>query len=313
MNEKRILLSLRNDSVYQIWKLVDLKNGFFKIKSSSNVNNCLTIINNSLLVKKCDDYNSLWKIEDLADGYFNLINNNLSLYYSNDELLVGNEKGKFKLISYDKVKMYRGIDISMWQGDINFKILADENPNFVIMRVGTGRNEYEKDSKFDDYYLKANYYDIPVGAYTYSFAKNISEAKKEAELTLEWLNGKKMDLPIFYDIENVSQTLLGKDVLTKIAETFCEKIMENGYHCGIYANKYFLNDYLDAKTLSEKYPIWLAHWTGTNYYEEALSNINFKTDYSLTPYKYWQFSSLGSYRSITENTVDLDLGYDIFD
>ena len=183
-----------------------------------------------------------------------------------------------------------------------------ENPDFIIMRVGTGRNEYEKDSKFDEYYSSANYYDIPIGAYTYSFAKNIEEAKKEANLTLKWLDGKRLDLPIFYDIENISQTILGKEVLTKIAETFCLKIMENGYHCGIYANKYFLKDYL-----SSKYPIWLAHWNGTNNYNDALHDLNFRTDYSLTPYKYWQFSSLGTYRGITANTVDLDIGYDIFD
>ena len=313
LNRNKISLSNEKDSIYQIWKLTDLKNGFFKIKSSSNINNCLSVKNNRLLINKCNDNNSLWKLDDLSDGYFNFVNNNLYLHYHNNDLLMGNEKGRFKLISYDKVKKYQGIDISKWQGDIDFNNLALENPNFIIMRVGTGRNEYEKDSKFNEYYSSANYYDIPIGAYTYSFARNIEEAKKEADFTLKWLDGKRLDLPIFYDIENISQTILGKEVLTKIAETFCLKIMENGYHCGIYANKYFLKDYLDADYLSSKYPIWLAHWTGANNYNDALHDLNFRTDYSLTPYKYWQFSSLGTYRGITANTVDLDIGYYIFD
>ena len=260
---------------------------------------------------------NLWIIKDLGDGYYNIILKDSNLYLDYQNNLSLKEKSnsifqKFKLIKFEGVKTYRGIDISKWQGNIDFSDLIKENPNFIIMRVGTGRNNYEKDFKFDEYYEKAGYYDIPVGAYMYSYALNLNEAEKEADLVIRWLENRKLDLPVFYDIENINQTLIGKDVLTKIAETFCDKIISNGYRCGIYANKYFLKDNLDVQKLEGKYPIWLAHWTGANNYDEAL-NDSFKTDYSLTPFNYWQFSSLGVYRGITENTVDLDFGYDIYD
>ena len=143
---------------------------------------------------------------------------------------------------------------------------------------------------------------------------NVPNTIKEANLVIDWLDGKKLDLPIFYDIENINQTLLGKDVLTYIAKTFCNIITENGYRCGIYANKYFLKENMNAEELALDYPIWMAHWTGSNNYDNVLNNLNkFGSDYNLTPYKYWQFSSLGVYNGITENTVDLDFGYDIFD
>lgn len=303
MKNSKIFLNEKNDFKNQIWKIKDYNDGTFRI-FSSNPN---LLMNNSITLSKYENKeNEKFKIIDLGNGYYDIKTNadqNL-----NDIL---NVSSKFKLEKYEGIKTYRGIDISKWQGNINWEELIYENPDFIIMRIGTGRNNYEKDSKFDEYYSNAKQYDIPIGAYTYSYALNINDAKKEANLTLEWLNNKKLDLPIFYDIENINQTLLGKDVLTKIAETFCETIIDNGYKCGIYASKYFLIDNLNASKLS-KYPIWLAHWTGANNYLEA-NEEKFKTDYNLTNYNYWQFSSLGVYRGITENTVDLDLGYDIFD
>jgi len=92
---------------------------------------------------------------------------------------------------------------------------------------------------------------------------------------------------VFYDIEYSGLLYLGKEVLTEIAGTFCEAIIPNDYHCGIYANIYWLNNFLDGKKLSDKYPIWLAHWTGGNYYSTVLDNFDkYKSSYGLSPYKY---------------------------
>jgi len=302
----------KNNSLSQIWKIEKINN-YYQIKPSSNPKKCL-IDKGEIVIDKCNGTdNELWIIDNQNNEYFKIINkgNNIPLNYSFTSLNNDNNQD-FKLINYSDVKTYKGIDISKWQGIIDWNILNKENPNFIIMRIGTGRNNYEKDTNFETYYKNASYYSIPIGGYMYSFAKSLTEAKKEANLTLEWLGGKELDLPIFYDIENISQTLLSKDDLTLIAETYCLTIMEAGYHCGIYANKYFLNDNLDAERLSNNYPIWLAHYTGANNYNDVLDE-KYHTDYSLTPYKYWQFTSQGTYKSITENTVDLDLGYDIFD
>ena len=319
INNGNVISQFRNDETGQIWKLKDLNNGYYKIISAVNPSLTMGVCNSEYKngVNVClNNEDNLWKLNDLNDGYFTISSENNYLTVSNNNLIASEYKNldnqKFKFISFTGKKTYKGIDISKWQGNINWSLLSLDSPEFIIMRVGTGRNNYEKDSKFEEYYYNAKKYNIPVGAYTYSFATNLNETKKEANLTLDWLSGKNLDLPVFYDIENINQTLLGKDVLTMIAKTFCKIIMDHGYKCGIYANKYFLKDNLDAEELAKNYPIWLAHWTGSNSYDEAISN-EFKSDYNITPYKYWQFSSLGSYRGIDENTVDLDFGYDIFD
>ena len=308
---EKVFFTNKSELTTQVWSVKDFKNGYSSILS---VNPKLSLDKNIKLSRFDQSDSQMWTLKDLGDGYYNIISK-YGLYLDSfgrlSEKSDSNDQ-KFILKKFEGIKTYRGIDISKWQGNIDFNELIKEKPNFIIMRVGTGRGGYEKDSKFDEYYLKASDMDIPVGAYTYSYALNMTEALKEANLTLSWLDNKKLDLPVFYDIENINQTLLGKDVLTKIAITFCDRIIENGYKCGIYANKYFLKDNLDALELSKKYPIWLAHWTGSNNYSEAL-NDSFHTDYSLTPYNYWQFSSLGVYKGIEENTVDLDFGYDIFD
>lgn len=307
---EKVVLNDKNELESQVWKIKD----YGEYVSIIPINPKL-FLNSSLKLTNVLSEDNHWVIKDLGDGYYNIVNGNLYLDYNSGLSLKqknDNISQKFILTKFEGIKTYRGIDISKWQGNIDFSELIKDKPNFIIMRVGTGRNNYEKDSKFDEYYEKASDYDIPVGAYMYSYALNMSDAVKEADLTIKWLDNKKLDLPVFYDIENVSQTLLGKSVLTKIAETFCDRIISNGYKCGIYANKYFLKDNLDAEALEKKYPIWLAHWTGSNNYEEA-ETPEFKTDYVQTNFNYWQFSSLGVYRGITENTVDLDFGYDIFD
>ena len=313
VNKKSVVLNDKTDNIGQIWKIQYLKDDNILIKPASNTNVCLSNIDIKLYKCNYSD-DQLWKLKDLNDGFYNIYDNSETniLFGENIKKYSDDDLGKFKLISYNDVKKYRGIDVSKWQGSINWTLFETEIPEFIIMRIGSGRNNYEKDSKFTEYYQKCKELGIPIGVYFYSFAKNLNEALIESNFALEWLDGRKIELPIFYDIENISQTLLGKEVLTKIAETFCENIMENGYHCGIYANKYFLQDNLYADVLSLKYPIWLAHYTGSNNYDDVLNN-KFYTDYSLTPFKFWQFSSLGVYKSITENTVDLDLGYDIFD
>ena len=218
----------------------------------------------------------------------------------------------FKIISYSDRKTYKGLDISKWQGDVIFNLLVKENPGFIIMRVGRGIRDLGKDVKFDLYYEKASIYDIPIGVYIYSFASNLNEANEEASYVISWLEGRSLDLPVFYDMEYSGQLYLGKEVLTKIAEEFCKNIISHNYGCGIYANVYWLTNFIDGKTLSSNYPIWLAHWTGANTYSSAFLD-EYKSGYNLSPYQYWQFTDKGRLNGITENTVDLDFGYDIFD
>lgn len=127
----------------------------------------------------------------------------------------------------------------------------------------------------------------------------MDDAKKEAMVTLKWLNGRKLNLPVYYDIEDKSQINLGKNTLTNMCEAFCDTIEKAGYWAGVYTNKYFFTTYLDYKKLEEKYTIWVAQYNDTNTYRGK--------------YDMWQYTSSGKVNGISGN-VDMDILYrDIFD
>ena len=120
-----------------------------------------------------------------------------------------------------------------------------------------------------------------------------------------------MGTKVFIDMEDNSVVHAGKDQLTSVSDTFCSQIEANGYSCGIYANKTWLTNHLNAGELSKKYDIWLAEWLPVPSPSFSYAKSQ-KPTYNLTPYKYWQFASDGKLNGIVGN-VDFDLGYDIFD
>ncbi len=188
---------------------------------------------------------------------------------------------------------YKGIDVSKYQGDINFKKVKNY-VDFVVIRIGYGRYESQKDPKFETNYEGFKGQNVPVGVYLYSYAKSVSDAKKEADVVLKWLNGRKLNLPVYYDIEDKSQKNLGKSTLTSMCEAFCSKIEKAGYWAGIYANKYFFTTYLDYKKLEKKYTIWVAQYNNTNTYKGK--------------YDMWQYTSSGRVSGINGN-VDMNYLY----
>lgn len=188
---------------------------------------------------------------------------------------------------------YKGIDVSKWQGDINFN-KASKEIDFAIIRIGYGMYESQKDSKFEANYEGFRNLGIPVGVYHYSYAKNVDEAKREANVVLKWLNNRKLNLPVYFDIEDKSQINLGKNVLTNMCDAFCKEIEKAGYWAGVYANKYFFTTYLDYKKLEEKYTIWVAQYNTTNTYSGK--------------YDMWQYTSSGKVSGISGN-VDMNYLY----
>ena len=314
-----------NSSVAQIWKVYYVENGVYYIKSALNPKRALTRVGGNVQSEKfTGNDNQKWYIKHLENNKLSIISVTDSLFVdvsggrTNDGTNIGVYEGnntpsqQFKLNGYGKTKNYHGIDISRWQGTIDWNKLSSTDISFVIARAGFGMYSHQKDDLFEEYYSNAKSYDYAVGTYTYSYAQSVEEAKREANETIGWIKGKSFELPVFYDLEDKSQIYLGKNTLTNMAEAFCDIIIKNGYQCGIYANKNWFTNYLDASRLSSKYPIWLAHYTnGYNRtsYNEALSHYG--TDYTGS-YQFWQFSSVGSLEGIGGD-VDLDFGYDIFD
>lgn len=191
--------------------------------------------------------------------------------------------------------MLRGIDVSAWQGAIDWKRVKNAGVEFAIIRTGYGR----KDPKQIDQFFKENIegakeVGIKVGAYHYSYAESPEDAVKEAEFCLEILDGVKLDLPVYYDIEDKTiSNKHDKDIRTQMCINFCTVIEKAGYWAGVYANKNWFDNYLNYDQLKARYTLWLAHY--------CIDSPSLDCDV-------WQYRSNGSIDGITGN-VDMNYMY----
>ena len=155
--------------------------------------------------------------------------------------------------------MIKGIDISVYQQNIDFKKLKDSGIEFVIIRAGFGKVANQKDKLFESHYANAKKAGLKVGCYHYTYAKSVQEAEQEADVFLEWIKDKTFEYPVYFDIEDASLQNLGKQVLTDIVLAWCGKVQSAGYYVGIYANPDWFMNRLDLERL-KGFDKWLAHW-----------------------------------------------------
>ena len=155
------------------------------------------------------------------------------------------------------------IDVSKWNGNVDYKSVKSAGVTGVIIQCGYGMVSTQKDPYFEDNYKKAKAQGLKVGAYLYSYAESVSDAKKEANVCLKWIKGKKFDLPIYIDMEEEGLTYLGKSTLTKIATKFCKIVEKSGYKSGVYANASWFKSNLNYNSLKKKYSIWLAQYASS--------------------------------------------------
>ena len=346
LNNTNVMLWNTNNGNNQIWKLNLLGNSTYNISSSMNPNVLLDLNGGSIsngtniqIYKNNNGNAQKWNIIDNGDGtisFKSIIGNSCIDVYggnssngTNIQVFGCNNSNsqKFVLKEYNNVKLYKGIDVSSWQYDISWDIVAPQI-DFAIIRLGWGDDlERQDDAKFLRNVQMCEEYNIPYAVYLYSYAmvyyptdpdlnksqdaiySEIEHAKRLLQKLTDLGYRPTLKTSIYYDIEDNSMMSLGKDTLTDFTDIFCNGLTSNGYNCGFYANRYWLNNYLNTTELIKKYPLWLAAWDGQVTFSDALSSM---PNYSLTNYKIWQFSSTGQINGISGN-VDLDIGYDIFD
>ena len=217
----------------------------------------------------------------------NNTNNNTEPSYTNFSDIVKN---------YKTEKTRIGIDVSSWQGEIDFDAIKNAGVEFIIIRVGGTRGregEYFVDNTFIRNITEANKRNIDVGIYFYSYANSNEKAREEAEWVIEQLKDYQINLPIAYDWENWStfnEYNLSFFGLTNMAETFLDTLKDAGYEGLLYSSKNFL----ERLWFPTKYDTWLAHYTDTT---------NYKGEY-----KYWQLCSDGKIDGI-KGSVDIDIMY----
>ena len=191
----------------------------------------------------------------------------------------------------------RGIDVSAYQGDINWKQVKESGIQFAILRstLKNGR----PDSKFTEYIKGCDNNKIDVSVYKYSYALTETQSVAEANTVISLLNGRKCK--IWLDLEDKSQIQLGKSGILRIANAFIKTCEDKGYSVGIYCNLNWIKNYIDDSL--KKYDLWIARYGKNNgqLEDKYKPNVNEKI---------WQFTSKGQVHGINGN-VDLNVLYNI--
>lgn len=190
------------------------------------------------------------------------------------------------------------VDVSKWQETIDY-VKMSKCIDGVIIRCGyTGwgtSKSKQIDPLFEKHYKGFSEQNVPIGVYWYSCATTEAEAIKEAELTLEYIKGKNISLPIWFDTEDEhNQAKLSKQVLSKVALAYCKTIEKSGYYVGIYASVSWFNNRLDISMLNN-YDKWVAHY--------GVSKPSYSGSYGI-----WQYTSSGKVDGYNGN-IDMNKVY----
>ncbi len=194
-----------------------------------------------------------------------------------------------------------GIDVSKWNGTIDWNSVAKSGVSFAIIRSGfrgSTAGGLIEDAKFTTNIKNATAAGIKVGVYFFTQATNEVEAIEEASMVLGQISGYKISYPIFLDVESAGAGARAENLSaaqrTAVIKAFCQTITNSGYTAGVYANKTWFNSKINTSRLTA-YKIWLAQYNST-------------VTYTTTRYDLWQYSSKGSLSGISGD-VDFNLSY----
>lgn len=198
----------------------------------------------------------------------------------------------------DRYESKVGIDVSSYQKEIDWEKVKKSGIDFAFLRIGGrgyGSGKIYEDSYFEENYKGAKKAGIDVGVYFYSMAIDTNEAIDEAYYVRSKLRGKRLDLPVVFDYEDVEDEHRTQDLdryqKTDIAIAFMTKIEDFGYDTMLYANPNWLANHYDVYRILN-FDIWLAHYN-------RVPSTNFKFDI-------WQYTSNGHIDGI-EGRVDLNI------
>ena len=270
-------------------KIIDNK----KIENNSKDNNLMVSENEKEEIT----------IYDIEDGYINVLYNNLANKheYQFDNSLKRN--GEFYEYEDEKYKSKIGIDVSSYQGDIDWKKVKDAGVEFAILRLGF-RGYGEKgiiliDEKFEENYQNAINNEINIGVYFFSQAINSNEVNEEIEMILNNIKDKKIEYPVIFDLEKIKNDSartdnLTQEEITNLALEFCNKIKESGFKPCVYGNAKTFTTRMKLESLND-YEKWYA-----DYMEKPLYPYDFNI---------WQYTENGKIDGIAGN-VDINICFE---
>lgn len=192
--------------------------------------------------------------------------------------------------------MKKGIDVSKWQGTINWQSVAADGVEFAMIRLGYGtKNGGAPDPKFRQNVEGALAAGIDAGVYFYGTAVTEEAARAEAHFVLTALEPwrGRLAYPVAYDAEDSAQETLTKNKLTAVIAAFCDTVRAAGWYPMVYSSRYWLENKIYPAQI--RADVWLAQWA-----QEA----TYAGEYGL-----WQYSDSAAVRGIAGN-VDLDIAYE---
>ena len=209
--------------------------------------------------------------------------------------------GQVFYLDKDQITSHLGVDVSAYQGDIDWETVKASGIDFALIRCayrGYGSGALLRDEAFDKHMQGALAAGLDVGVYCFSQAVTVEEAVEEADLTLSMLEGYDITYPVVFDwevisAEDVRTAEISVEMLTDCAAAFCERVKAAGYIPMIYQNKRTSLLKLELPALSS-YDFWLAEYADTpSYYYD---------------YQIWQYCSDGIVPGI-DGVVDMNICY----
>jgi GH25 family lysozyme M1 (1,4-beta-N-acetylmuramidase) len=190
----------------------------------------------------------------------------------------------------------KGIDVSRYQRNVDYKKLKTAGVEFVIIQAGFGdiiSYPNQKDVMFESHYKAAKAAGLHVGAYWYSYATTPERAKREAQGFIQTIKGKQFDMPVYMDLEEKPQFTTGKANCSAMVKAFCDVLEDAGYWSGLYISRSYLQTYI-TNDVANRYSLWLAEYAS-------------KCNYSGTV-DIWQYTSSARYNGYNGN-LDGDICY----
>ncbi|MBQ6632690.1 MAG: hypothetical protein IJH80_00635 [Ruminococcus sp.] len=203
---------------------------------------------------------------------------------------------------FDKCTYEYVIDVSYWNGSIDWKKVYNAGIHNVIIRAGYsgyGNGVNYLDNSFSTYIKGAKAAGLKVGVYYYSASITPAEAAAEAKSTVQWVKntGVALDFPIWYDFECTDGRCSSMTDITNnmnMIKSFCNYVWNSGYNAGLYSYLSYIQYRCDQSVLDKYYPVWLAHYNNSTWYSGK--------------FQLWQFSSTQYVNGLPAN-VDVSVWY----
>lgn len=191
----------------------------------------------------------------------------------------------------------KGLDVSEFQGEVDWEQVKAAGYQFAMLRAGYGYNTVDK--QFRRNASECNRIGLPIGAYWFCYAFSPEKAVQEADGCISTVSDYRLDYPVCYDIEQASADYIEKQgtsftpaLARNVVTGFCNRVEKEGYFAMFYTNRYFLDTYLGTE-LTKRYAFWYARYS---------------SQFDGTDCGIWQYTSTGSVPGVSGN-VDLDIGY----